>query len=316
MKIPNVFIQSTIIISICFGFLPMDKASAQGEEDFLLLMVPSIVSANSNERPRSPTSPISDVERPGPDNTGPSGDLTKVNDGFTVKENGALIENIDLDGCISVSANNVTIRNVRINCESFYAIRMNSGYSGLLVEDVEMLGMQSAAILGSDFIARRVNVHDSGGDAFKPGRNVVIEDSWIHRLGTIDNSHSDAVQMVSGGGVIFRRNFVDMPDIEGFTNSQCLIIQTNNGPIDNVLIEDNWLNGGGYCIQINDKGNGHGSPQNIQILNNQFGPDCQFGTILVRGDDADTVISGNIFELTGKEIGVDEPFTSCGNDFE
>ena len=300
----------------------IDSAVAQttDDDDLYLLTLPVIIvgARNASNRgpsvPNDPTPPTG--ERPGPSNTGPKGALVSTSESITVRDDGAVIENLDIDGCITVRANNVTIRNTRINCSSFYAIRIHSGFQGLLVEDVEMFGMKSAGILGSNFIVRRANVHDAGADAFKPGSNVLIEASWMHRLGTIANSHSDAVQMVSGGDLVFRGNFVDMPNISGFTNSQCLIIQTNNGPIDDILIENNWLNGGGWCVQINDKGRGHGSPQNVRILNNRFGPDCQFGTIRVSGSDSDTTISGNIFELTGREIGVDEPASSCGNDFD
>ncbi len=296
------------------SFLYISSSFAQSSNDDLnILIVPAIIAANKDEAEVPVPVPRN---RPGPSNTGPKGQLTNSSGSITVRQDGAIIESIDLIGCITIRANNVTIRNVRINCDGFYAIRMIDGFSGLRVDQAEMLNMKSAAILGSNFTVTRSNIHDSGADAFKPGRNVVIESSWMHRLGTIDGSHSDAVQMVAGGDVVIRGNNIDMPaNLQRYTNSQCILLQTNNGPINNVLIENNWLNGGGWCVQVNDKERGHGSPQNIRISGNRFGPDCTFGTILVRGDNADTSVTDNIFELTGGEIGVDEPFSSCGNDF-
>ncbi len=300
---------SFLVRMILLFSLPLSTVMA--DDDFLLL-IPSIVAGSSSSSPSNNPS----TTKPGPNNTGPKGTLTALNSGITADQNGQVIENLDIDGCITVRANNVIIRNVRVDCGGFYAIRIDSDYVGTLIEDVELINMKSAGVLGSDFILRRANIHDSGSDAVKPYRNAVIERSWFHRLGTIEGSHSDGVQMVLGGNVIIRENNIDMPhDLSGFTNSQCMIIQTNNGPIDNVQITNNWLNGGGYCIQINDKGNGHGAPTNVTIANNIFGPDCQFGTILVRGGGSNTVVENNIFELTRQIIGEQIDNTICGNDF-
>jgi len=232
---------------------------------------------------------------------------------ITVVEQNAIIENLNLTGCINVEADNVIVRNVRINCSGFYGIRIDSESKGLVIEDVEIFGMQSSGILGSNFTVRRANIHDSGADAIKPGRNVLIENSWMHRLGTKPLSHSDAVQMVAGGDVTIRENNIDMPHaLSGYTNSQCMIIQTNNGPIDNILIQGNWLNGGGYCVQVNDKGNGHGPPTNVRILDNKFGRDCNFGILRFAGSSPE--LSGNVYEDSGESIGTD--FTLCSNDFD
>jgi len=306
-------VNSLAKITLLTFFYIGSSFAQSSDDDFNLLMLPAIISAGKSNADVPDTT---SKDRPGPSNTGPTGQLVDSSESIVVRQDGAVIENINLTGCITIRANNVTIRNVRINCGGFYAIRVIDGFSGIRVDKAEMLNMKSAAILGSNFTVTRSNIHDSGADAFKPGRNVVIETSWMHRLGTIVGSHSDAVQMVSGGDIVIRGNNIDMPaNLQGYTNSQCILLQTNNGPISNVLIENNWLNGGGWCVQVNDKGRGHGSPQNIRILGNRFGPDCTFGTILVRGDNADTTVIGNVFELTGREIGVDEPISSCGNDF-
>ncbi|WP_353414935.1 right-handed parallel beta-helix repeat-containing protein [Arenicella sp. 4NH20-0111] len=292
------------------------KDAAPENDEQLLYMVPAIVSAKQRtpiDGSSTSAVPISQ-SKPGPENTGPAGVLTPHDGTIKVTENGALIENLSIQGCIQIEASDVTIRNVRIDCSGLYAIRVDDDVSNVLVEDTEMFNMTSSGVLGSNFTLRRVNIHDSGGDAVKPSRNVLIEQSWFHRLGSKVGSHSDGVQMVSGGNVIVRGNNIDMPPLTGFTNSQCLIIQTNFGPIDNVRIEGNWLNGGGWCVQVNDKGQGFGSPTNVTIKNNRFGGDCAFGTILVRGEDADTKVEGNIFEPTGGVIGTDVSTSTCRND--
>lgn len=242
-------------------------------------------------------------DKPGPTNTGfltPRHQLTSYN-GLVIENDGTVLEGCFVQGTIQVKADNVTIRDCLIETTGFYGIQTNFGATGLLIEDVEIRNMRSAGIFGNNFTVRRANIHDAGGDAIKPGNNVIIKDSWLHRLGYLEDSHSDGVQMVSGSNVIIRGNNIDMPhDLAGFTNSQCMIIQTNNGPIDNILIESNWLNGGGYCVQINDKGNGHGAPTNVRILNNRFGRDYQFG--IWRFRDSTPTHSGNRWDDTGELI--------------
>lgn len=284
-------------LMVIFTIAAMSVAQAQHDDDFLL-MVPAMLAAQKLG------------SKPGPSNTGATGPL-QASGGFTIKTAGAIIKDLEITGCLNVDADNVRIQNVRINCNSFYGIRIVSDRTGTVIEDVEIYGMRSAGVFGSDFTLRRANIHDSGNDAVKPGRNVVIENSWFHRLGSLPDAHADGVQMVSGGNVIIRANNFDMPYfLSDFRNSQCMIIQTNNGPIDNVLIEKNWLNGGGYCVQINDKGNGYGGPTNVRIIDNQFGRDCQFGILRFRNTSVE--LSGNTYEDTGEPIGDD--FTICGND--
>lgn len=240
--------------------------------------------------------------KPGIHNTGATSDQSELTNSasITVTLDGAVIENLYVLGNINVMANNVVIRNCIIQADSFYGIRANNGNTGLLIQDVEIRGMQSAGIIGSNFSVKRANIHDSGGDAIKPFDGVVIESSWLHRLGSIPTSHSDGVQMVVGADIVIRGNNIDMPyDLPGFTNSQCMIIQTNNGPIDNILIENNWLNGGGFCVQIRDKGNGYGPPTDVRILNNQFGRDFQFGAWVF---DGPVTRHGNVWQDTGEPL--------------
>lgn len=284
------------------------NAWTQADDDFVLLSVPPMIAAANTQ------GALTD-DKPGPQNTGfsPNANVRSLNQSVIISEDNTVLSDADIVGCVQVKADNVRITNVRINCGGFYGVQANFGHVNLVMEDIEIFGTQSAGILGSDFTVRRANIHDSGSDAIKPGSNVTIEASWLHRLGTKVGSHSDGVQMVSGSNVTIRGNTIDMPYfLAGFTNSQCMIIQTNNGPIDSILIESNWLNGGGYCVQINDKGNGHGPPTNVTISGNKFGRDCQFGILRFAGSDPQ--LSGNTYEFNGAPIGTD--FTLCGNEHD
>ena len=161
--------------------------------------------------------------------------------------------------------------------------------------------MTSAAIYGSNFTARRLNIRNSGADGIKPISNFVIENNWIHQLGYISTSHADGIQMVNGGNGIIRNNNFDMIPGGGYKNSNALMIQTNVGAINNLLIEGNWFNGGtNYLIQINDKGTGFGYPTNVRVINNWWGRDYVYGLARFSGGSPET--GGNRWEDTGELI--------------
>lgn len=224
---------------------------------------------------------------------------------ITVTEPGTVIENVDITGGVNVKADNVTIRNFKLKGTSYFGIRADFGAKNLVIEDGEITDAQSAGVYGSNFTARRLNIHNMGNDAYKPFRNVVIEAGYAHHLGYISDSHADGVQMVVGGKVVARGNNFDMNVYTqpGFHNSQVFIIQPQNGPIDDVLIEKNWINGGGTSIQLRDKGNG--PPTNVRILNNYFGRDYRFGPWIVQGST--NVRMCNVWEDTGELLSGQAP---------
>ena len=241
------------------------------------------------------------AQKPSPENTGTTGTLTEYTGTTTITQDGTTLENYSINGTLNIRANNVTIKNCLIATDGIYGIRANYGHTGLLVENCEIRDMQSAAILGDNFTARNCNIWNSGGDGIKPGNNFLIEGCYFQKLGYKEDAHADGIQMVAGGNGIIRGNTFDMTyDVQGYRNSQCIIILTNNAPIDNILIENNWIDGGGYSVQVRDKGNGHGIPTNVIIKNNLLGRNYQFGTHIL---DEGVIWSCNRWEDTNELIG-------------
>lgn len=240
------------------------------------------------------------LAKPGPTTTGPTSpenDLRRISS-VTITQDGTIIEGVYVAGHIDVRANNVTIRNFIIASNSHYGINFSFGHTGLTIEDGEIFGMTSAGVYGGNFAARRLNIHDSGNDAFKATGNALIEGNWMHRLGYLSNAHADGIQINGGDNFIIRGNTFDMPsETDGFRNSICMIIMTADASIDNLLIEQNWINGGGHSIQIRDKGRGHGTPTNVRVLDNRFGRDYQFSPWVIEGD---ALKVGNVWDDTGK----------------
>jgi hypothetical protein len=251
--------------------------------------------------------PVPNDGRPGPSNTGHNGNLTRTFGSTTITEswlnsnNGGkrVIENVRFTSGVIVKVDNITIRNFAIEGGRYgvdNGVTSGGATSGLVLEDGEISGQSSSGLLVSNTIARRLNIHDQGADAIKPFSNVTIEASWLHRLGFNAGSHSDGVQMVSGGNVTITGNNIDMPrSLTAFTHSQNIMIAPNNGPINNVRIEGNWLNGGLITLQMHSVGGV------ARIANNRFGRDYRFGLFSTSGN-SNLEKFGNIWDDTGKPV--------------
>jgi hypothetical protein len=228
--------------------------------------------------------------KPGPTNTGvPAGAVLTSSGSIKIETPGAVIENLDIEGEITVLADDVTIRNVRLRSGDYYPIRyFDNDNTGLLVEDSEVEGTSddvTAALSFANYTARRLNVHGSA-DGFKADANVLIEDCWIHDLRNAPEQHNDGVQSTGGKGVTIRHNA-----ISGASNAS---VQTGdeNAATEDLTIECNWLSGGGYTLNI--RGTDETRPRNTRIIDNVFAKDFEYGPWTL--DDLDPVVSGNTYE--------------------
>lgn len=235
-----------------------------------------------------------ELDRPWAHNTGPANPAAlRPSGSLTIETDGAVVEDLDITGEVIINANNVTLRNFRINATSWYGINVSG--SGVVIEDGEIFNMLSAGILGGGYTARRLHIHDSEGDAIKSSGSVLVEYSFIEKLGRKPDSHADGNQTRGGSNITFRYNNIWMP-VPGSSNypgspykaNANFMLQQN---IDNFVIESNWLNGGGYTIYCPDGGG-------VYIRNNMFGRDYKYG--VVTGNCAEW--SGNVWEATGEPL--------------
>ena len=211
-------------------------------------------------------------------------------------KDGAVIENLDVTGSITVLANDVTIRKVRLKSDDYYPIRyFDNGNTGLLVEDSEIEGTTgdvTSAISFTNYTARRLNIHGSA-DGLKADSNVLIEDCWIHDLSNGPTEHNDAVQSTGGKGVTIRHSV-----LEGASNAAVQTGDEGGAATEDLLIECSWLSGGGYTLNI--RGDGATAPKNTRVLNNRFGHDAEYGPWTF--DDPSPTVTGNVYDADNKPI--------------
>lgn len=147
--------------------------------------------------------------------------------------------------------------------------------------------------------------------------NVLVEGCHIHDLAFFDpdptgshanGTHNDLIQMQGGDNVVIRwcnlPGFVD--NTLGTQNNpngplfQATCIQTGNvgrGPCTNSAIVENWLDGGGYSVNLNSASGPAGW---LTITGNRFGHNQKTNATCIGGTDiSQVVLSGNVYEDSG-----------------
>jgi hypothetical protein len=165
------------------------------------------------------------------------------------------------------------------------------------IEDSELYGFADAGIAFSNWQGYRLNIHDMLGDGVKLGDNVTLADSWIHGFTPSPGAHADGGQIQDGvTNVIIRNNTIDVPG----TNA-ALFLAPDLGPSTSgpVLLDGNYLNGGGYTLFCVDGNNGQYFIGNITIRNNRFGTAHAFGTHRI---NVPVTWQNNLNDATGKPL--------------
>jgi hypothetical protein len=234
---------------------------------------------------------------------------------ITVTVAGLVIDARDITGCISVQANNVTIKRTRVRggfCGT-NQIQIVPGYSGILIEDTEVDGMNqnafAAGIGGTGFTCLRCNVHNVG-QGFNTGADypTVIQDSYVHDLYTCCGSHNEDIYVGDSYPATLTIRHNNLQNAAGQTSAISLF--ADFGPIQQVRVDNNLLNGGGYTLY-----GGSSCPKayctqtsSIVVTNNHFGrlfyANCgQYGPVTAFDPTRPgNVWSGNVWDDTGQPI--------------
>ncbi|MGE3327833.1 MAG: hypothetical protein AB7N61_20780 [Acidimicrobiia bacterium] len=226
--------------------------------------------------------------------TGPdAGVRLRPSSSFQIVEAGTVIENVEVTGQIDVGANDVTIRNVKINATGLYGVRSLPGMTGLVIENVEIVGVTekcSAGVAPNQYTARRVEVSGCE-DGFKVGNNTTIEGSWVHSLRYSGGAHNDAIQAVGGSNIQILRNRLDGP---WQAQTSAMILHSDLLPLEDVRIAENLISGGTYSLYVKAKP-GMPEPRDVVVEDNVWIRDSyKFGSHNQTG--AGVTWRGNRFE--------------------
>jgi hypothetical protein len=242
------------------------------------------------------------IPKPDATNTGPNnpGILSPANaPPSTITQDGATYENFTATGSITINADNVTLRNFILDGNgSLYTLNVLPGSTGFTAEHGEIFDGLSTVVYdqGTNNTFRYLYVHESGGDAFKcHGPGVLLEYNFIEKLGTAPGAHADGVQNPAGvGNQTYRYNNCYIPargpNYPGspYTSNACWIGNPGSS-YPNLLMENNWLNGGAYTVYCST---------GMIVRDNLFGRDYTFGPMAGNVGDSCTEFSGNLWEDT------------------
>jgi hypothetical protein len=208
----------------------------------------------------SPTSPIP-RGWPRPRTTGPRGDLRSV-DGHTITRDGAVLENVEVQGTLTIRADDVTIRNVRVNADSYYGILVEG--EGTVIQRTSVVGVNRKVMAGISVegSARiwRAEVRDVE-DGIRLADRSSVRRSLIHRLRGDSGSHYDAVTADGYTGWRIVHNTILNPHTQ---TAAVWVGDPRYAPSAGVL-RDNYIAGGGYTIYA-----GHGTGKGIRVVDNLF----------------------------------------------
>lgn len=204
-------------------------------------------------------SPIAPTGWPDDTNTGYSGTLTDQG-ATTISINGTLFKDRRVNGRLTISGDNVIVRNVHVNTEDFYGIVIQG--DNVLIEDVAVEGPETAGIvvMSGYFTGRRLNVFGCE-DGIRMGSGSKLYDSYIHDLvGTVD-SHFDSVTADGMTGWEIVHNTI----LNQNNQTACVWIGDPRYNPSEGLLQNNFLAGGGYSIY-----SGHSSGAGLRVLDNVF----------------------------------------------
>lgn len=226
------------------------------------------------------------VPKPTLANTGVEDGVTLTKQpGTTITQNGAVIQNIEYQGSVTVNANDVTLKNVRVIGNGAQGIKMGRGYKGLVMDHIEITclpacqenqpGPYSEGIYGEDAWTLRNSELSGYPDGAKVHNNQLIENNYFHDNQRVLGSngklaHTDGLQTTGGSNNIIRNNVFATDTRTDFAMGSNMMVQNEFAQVTNWVIEGNYFSGGNFSTYFNDKDTGHGPHKNIIVRNNTF----------------------------------------------
>lgn len=185
---------------------------------------------------------------------------------------GAVIENMDVQGTVTINASDVTLRRSRVTGSGYAVIRVADDARNVKIENVEVNGLGMSGLDGSTGIVGPATV--SGSNIFgvengiTPGSGSVIRGNYIHNLAAPGSPHYDGIQIDGGqSDILIEQNTVDLRE---WDQTSAVMIDNYFGPVTSVGVNNNRLIGGGYTV-YSDGQFGGGPVEGVSFTNNRLG---------------------------------------------
>jgi hypothetical protein len=229
----------------------------------------------------------------------PSGTRLTAARGMTITKDGTVVSAKDVSGGIWIDADDVTIRSSRVTGTGFAVIQVKDGSRNVRIQDVEIDGRGAqAGSMGVIGPAAVTHADISGVEnGLTPGSGSQLRNNWVHDLDAPGSPHYDGIQIDGGlSDITISGNHVDLSN---HTQTSAVMIDNYFGPISNVSVVGNRLEGGGYTV-YSDGQFGGGAIRGVSFTGNRLGRGYYGYASIVRNSPT---WSGNTDATTGRSVG-------------
>jgi hypothetical protein len=214
--------------------------------------------ASAQADPPSVARKVSLAGFPNASNTGARGQLRVVSGDRTLSRDGAVLENVEIRGSLTINADDVVVRNVKVVSDGYWPVRVNG--RGVRLLRSTFVGTAAAqASLAGHFVGRRLNLYGAGDGVRMSGGRLV--DSYIHDLARFDGAHNDGID--ASGPVKVVHNTVL---VKTGQTSAIMLSEYGSTTDSNVLVKHNLLGGGGFSFY----GGAPDTAQGHEVVDNLF----------------------------------------------
>jgi len=219
----------------------------------------------------------------------------------TVSKPGTVIDGLDINGTLTIAANNVTVKNTRVTSGNAYNIvKVDDSATGVTFDHVTVDGKGMNGTEGANGIygpgtynAVAVSGVENG---FVPSSGATITGSWVHNLASPGSPHYDGIQIDGARSNITVKN--STVDLTGLTQTSAVMVDNYFGAATNITITGNRLLGAGYTVYADGQFNSN--PITVTYANNRIGKG-QWGYALLRSSTVSW--SGNTDARSGHALG-------------
>lgn len=249
--------------------------------------------------------------------SGPRADPQQRTGPLKTDRDGQTIENVTIEGRLTISHDDVTVRDVRVRGTGTYMIYVDKTSAGscprdVRLEFVEIDGSQAPADSipfyspECGFTLDHALIHDVGR-GIRIANDALIENSYIMLTRTWEGAHRSGVSTHGGRNIVLHNNVIIC---ENVGCSAAITMYGDAAPIDGVLVEHNLIaSTGSYCAyggSLDSKSFPRGS--DVHFIDNEFStryfPTCgRYGPVAgFEAGDRGNVWRGNIWHESGEQI--------------
>jgi hypothetical protein len=197
----------------------------------------------------------------------------KVSGSINANQAGQVIQGLKINGCIDVTASNVTIKDDEIigNDPESFCVNIANGVSNTLIEDTTIHGQDAGGNaveyavrdMGNNTHLLRVNLYWC--TECLAGTSTSIKDSYVHDLANVSSAHYEDIYDGGGSGLSVVHNTL----YNAHGQTAAIYMSPDSGEaLTNITINNNLLGGGGYTVY---GGMGPGpNPSRVAVTDNLF----------------------------------------------